>query len=111
MDIARELSRYGCPLIVIKRGENGQLLYDGNREQGWEIPAYPSRVANRSGAGDAFWSGLLIGLLEGMEPLEACRLGQAIAEYKIGLVGPILDYPERISLEEQAKSIMVSSLI
>jgi sugar/nucleoside kinase (ribokinase family) len=88
LEIARELSRYGCPLIVIKRGENGQLLYDGNREQGWEIPAYPSRVANRAGAGDAFCGGFLAGLRNSYDPLEAAICGSAAASLVVEGCGP-----------------------
>lgn len=100
----------GPDLVALTMGRKGVLLGTSRGER-YQMLANPISVVDVTGAGDAFWSGLLIGLLEGMEPLDACRFGQAIAEYKIGLVGPILDYPERAALEEQAKSIMVSSLI
>lgn len=100
----------GPDLVALTMGRMGVLLGTSRGER-YQLQANPISVVDVTGAGDAFWSGLLIGLLEGKEPLEACRYGQAIAEYKIGLVGPILDYPERSSLEEQAGSIMVSSLL
>jgi len=52
--MAEAVSMYGCEYVVIKCGARGQLLYDVDTKRKWEIPAYPARIADVSGAGDAF---------------------------------------------------------
>lgn len=78
-EMAAALAAYGCEIIVIKRGENGQLLYDAPSRKRWEIPAYPSRFANPLGAGDAFCGGFLVGYRQTYDPLEAVLYGNISA--------------------------------
>jgi sugar/nucleoside kinase (ribokinase family) len=47
-EMAEALAAYGCEIIVIKRGEGGQLLYDASTRARWEIPAYPVRLVDPS---------------------------------------------------------------
>jgi fructokinase len=66
-----------------------------------------------TGAGDAYWSGMLSGLLEGLSPIESAQRGQTIAEYKIGILGPIkqflpLDEINKLSLSVQIEPIKQS---
>ena len=62
--MAEAVSKYGCEYIVIKCGAHGQLLYDANNKRKWEIPAYPARLADPTGAGDAFCGRLPCRLLQ-----------------------------------------------
>jgi sugar/nucleoside kinase (ribokinase family) len=62
-------------------------------------------VADVTGAGDAFWSGLLLALLDGYAPDEAACLGQIVAEAKIGTVGPIPKMPDRTGLYRKLREI------
>jgi hypothetical protein len=50
-------------------------LYDADRGRKWEIPAYPARVHNPTGAGDAFCGGFLAGYQRTYDPLEAVLYG------------------------------------
>ena len=46
------------------------------RGEAKEVPFYPAdKVVDTVGAGDGFCSGFLAGILKGMTPLEAVRLG------------------------------------
>jgi fructokinase len=63
-----------------------------------------------TGAGDAFWSGLLSGLLEGLSPLESAQRGQAIAEYKIGILGPVKQFLPLDEFNQRAKLIRIESI-
>jgi sugar/nucleoside kinase (ribokinase family) len=74
-EIAEALASYGCEVIVIKRGERGQLLYDSGSKSRWEIPSYPSRMKNTVGAGDAFCGGFLANYRQSYNPLEAVLHG------------------------------------
>jgi sugar/nucleoside kinase (ribokinase family) len=78
-EMAEALTGYGCEHVVIKRGERGQWLYDAASKSRWEIPAYPARVANPTGVGDAFCGGFLAGYRQSYDPLEATLYGNIAA--------------------------------
>jgi sugar/nucleoside kinase (ribokinase family) len=78
-EMAEALAAYGCETIVIKRGERGQWLYDAASGSRWEIPAYPARLANPTGVGDAFCGGFLSGYRSTYDPLEATLYGNVAA--------------------------------
>lgn len=53
----------GCSNVVVTDGPGGAILArDGSTVQ---VPAWPTRIVDRLGAGDAFAAGLLDGLLDG----------------------------------------------
>lgn len=87
-EMAEELARYGCEIIVIKRGEGGQMLYDASSRTRWEVTAYPSRLVDPSGAGDAFCGGFLAGLRRTYDPLEAVLYGNISASLVVEGTGP-----------------------
>ncbi len=78
-EMAEALAVYGCDFIVIKRGERGQLLYDGDSKTRWEIPAYPANLVNPTGVGDAFCAGFLAGYRQSYDPVEAVLYGNISA--------------------------------
>lgn len=82
-EIASDLGHYGCELVVIKCGGRGQLLYESASGRKWEIPSYPSRVVDPSGAGDAFCGGFLAGFRNSFDPLEAVLRAGVSASLKI----------------------------
>lgn len=81
--MAEELGTYGCELVVVKCGARGQLLYDAVGKRRWEVPAYPARVADPAGAGDAFCGGFLAGYRQHYEPLEGALYGNISASLKV----------------------------
>ena len=85
-EMAEALSAYGCDFVVIKRGERGQLLYDASSKARWEIPAYPARLANPTGVGDAFCGGFLAGYRRAYDPLEAVLHGNVSSSIDICLI-------------------------
>jgi sugar/nucleoside kinase (ribokinase family) len=87
-EIAADLGRYGCEMIVIKRGAKGQLLYDAVSKKRWEISAYPSRVRNSVGAGDAFCGGFLAGYRHTFDPLQSVLYGSVSSSLVIEGSGP-----------------------
>jgi hypothetical protein len=78
-EMAEALTVYGCELVVIKRGINGQLLYDSSTRTRWEIPPYPTRMVNPVGAGDGFCGGFLTAFKRTYDPLEAALHGNISA--------------------------------
>lgn len=87
-EMAEALASYGCELIVIKRGERGQLLYDAVTKSKWEILAYPARVVDPTGAGDAFCGGFLAGYRQTYDPLQAVLYGSISASLVVEGSGP-----------------------
>ena len=81
--MAEGVSMYGCEYVVIKCGVHGQLLYDTNSKRKWEIPAYPARLADPTGAGSAFCGGFLAGYCKNYDPLEGVLYGNVSASLKI----------------------------
>ena len=87
-EIAADLGRFGCELVIIKRGAAGQYLYDTGSGRKWEIKAYPARTKNPSGAGSAFCGGFLAGLRRTFDPLQAVLYGSVAASLVIEGPGP-----------------------
>jgi sugar/nucleoside kinase (ribokinase family) len=82
-EMAEAVSMYGCEYVVVKCGARGQLLYDTNSKKKWEIPAYPGRLADPTGAGDAFCGGFLAGYCKKYDPLEGVLYGNISASLKL----------------------------
>jgi sugar/nucleoside kinase (ribokinase family) len=78
-EMAEAVSLYGCEYVVIKRGAHGQFLYDSDTKRKWDIPAYPSRVEDVTGAGDAFGGGFVSGFCRDYDPLEGALHGNVSA--------------------------------
>ena len=77
------IADYGCEIVVVKRGERGQYLYDRTTKMHWEIPAYPARVIDPTGAGDAYCGGFLAGYRQTYDPLQAALYGSISASLTI----------------------------
>jgi sugar/nucleoside kinase (ribokinase family) len=78
-----EVASWGCELVVVKCGGHGQRLYDGVSHRRWEIPAYPARLADLSGAGDSFCGGFLAGYQKSFDPLRAVLHGSVSASLTV----------------------------
>ncbi|MEW6241231.1 MAG: carbohydrate kinase family protein [Chloroflexota bacterium] len=87
-EMCAALGEFGCEYIVVKCGARGQLLYDAVSKRRWEIPAHPSRLADPTGAGDAFCGGFLAGYLKSYDPLEGVIHGNVSASLKVEGIGP-----------------------
>lgn len=85
----------GPQVVVFTMGADGVLLSDGSKLT--HIPARPIKAVDATGAGDSFWAGFLVALLDG-KPLEYCALfAREIVERKLTTVGP---FPDNIDRQE-----------
>lgn len=82
-EMAEALCAYGCEMMVIQRGGRGQYLYVHASRERWVIPAYPSRMANPTGAGDAFSGGFLAGYRMYYQPVLAACYGNISASFMV----------------------------
>jgi len=78
-EMAEALADYGCEMIVVKMGARGQYVFVHDNRTRWMIPAYPARITNPSGAGDAFCGGFLAGYRTTYDPLAAALHGSISA--------------------------------
>ncbi len=87
-EMVETMASYGCEFVVVKRGERGQILYDAASHSRWEIPAYPARLVNPTGAGDAFCGGFLAGYRRTFDPLQAVLYGNIASSLVVEGNGP-----------------------
>ena len=95
---------WGAKTVILTMGDQGILVSTASGEQ---YTLYPNdiQVADVTGAGDAFWAGFLSAIVEGKSNLEAALQGQALAEIKIGTVGPLENNPPSQDIEKRISSI------
>jgi len=77
------IADYGCEIVVVKRGERGQYLYDRASKTRWDVSAYPAKVVDPTGVGDSFCGGFLAGYRRTYEPLQAALYGSVSASLTI----------------------------
>ncbi|OQY81920.1 MAG: hypothetical protein B6D40_10100 [Anaerolineae bacterium UTCFX3] len=87
-EMAAAIGQWGCEFVIVKCGERGQLVYDAVSQRRWEVPAYPARLVDPTGAGDAFCGGFLAGYRKNFDPLEGALLGNVSASLAVEGSGP-----------------------
>ena len=85
-DIMRDLHLLGPALVVVTDGNKGAYGFDGRHS--YRMPPMPAKVKERTGAGDAFSTGLLAALAYDLPLPEALMWGSANAASVIEYVGP-----------------------
>ena len=75
--------RAGIASMVVTMGEQGSVYYDGATGASGICPICPTEVVDTSGAGDAFFSGTVMGLIRGKPLSEAVRYGAKLASATI----------------------------
>lgn len=86
-EMAEGLAAMGTELVIIQR-RNGQYLYDATAHTRWQIPAFPARLMDPTGAEDAFCGGFLVGLRTTYSPVEAALYGNISASFVMEGSGP-----------------------
>lgn len=80
---AEAFGAMGAKIVVIKLGARGQYVYETDSKRKWHVPAYPAKVRDLTGAGDAYCGGFLVGLAQTHDPVEAARRGAVSASFVI----------------------------
>lgn len=93
--------RFDIELLVVTRGEQGAVAFGGDTEPVEVSPTASSTVVDTVGAGDAFASVMVLGLLQGW-PLDlTMRRGQDFASRIVGQRGATK--PDRAMYQELAR--------
>ncbi len=95
-DCIRRFHELGPPVVVLTMGPEGVLVSEGGHIQ--HIPALPVPIADATGAGDAFWGGFLVALLDGFPLSDCARFAQHVAARKLATVGPLTERIDRHAL-------------
>ncbi len=102
--LSQKIKELGPKIVSISDGINGAYLYYNNEL--WHIPIYQNnkKAFEKTGAGDAFSSTIVTGLILGLDPLKAFTWGpinSMSVVQKIGSQEGLLSRPE---LEEYLKN-------
>ena len=85
---AERIAALGAGEVVVKNGANPCLvLAEGFRAS--VEPARPPRIVDTTGAGDSFGGAYLAARLLGRKPVEAAKLGHAVAAEVVGVHGAL----------------------
>ena len=94
LDVARALrERYGSRAVIVTDGEIGCAIVtaDGGAD-GHDVPGIRgAKVLDTTGAGDAFLGGFLAGRAQGLEWVDAARLGHAAGAACVEKIGAFPD--------------------
>jgi sugar/nucleoside kinase (ribokinase family) len=98
----------GVPVVCIKMGVQGALLYMTRHDELYHIPICPVKTVDPTGAGDAFCGGFLAGALATGDPLLAACHGAVSASYVVQHVGALslleADFSDRQDRLEQVRA-------
>ena len=75
--------------IGVKLGEQGSVVCDAQTGQLTRVPAFPARVVDTTGAGDAYCGGFLAGLVAGRPLVECAAMGTVSASYIVEACGAL----------------------
>ena len=101
---SRLLIEKGARIVAVTLGKEGCFVMD--KEDSHHIPAYPTKVVDTTGAGDAFATGFLYVLLKGGSILDAGKNGNRIASLCIQRIGAREGLPYKDDLEEILLNIL-----
>lgn len=101
------LNKLGPKICVITDGPGGAFVYDATSQKFLKIGILPVDAYERTGAGDAFGSGVLAAVVKGKSLEEALIWGTVNSASVIGYIGPqkgLLKLEETDEWMERAKS-------
>lgn len=98
-EVAENLLRMGPRIVIITLGAQGCLIAQRDCEV-VHVPAYPVKVIDTVGAGDAFNAGLAVALCDGKRLIDAARWANVTAALSVMSVGAIPGLPDRDAVEQ-----------
>jgi cytidine kinase len=102
-ELFTSFARAGVQVVPLRRGAEGSLVLDGRTGQIASIPAYPVRVADPIGAGNAYCGGFLAGWLQTADIVTAGLYGSVAASFILETGG--LPLPDPARREEARKRV------
>lgn len=103
VDLLSKLLLLGPKTAVITDGEEGSYATDG--KSNLKLGIFPTQVVEKTGAGDAYSSGLIAGLHYGLPLSEAMVWGTINASHEIQEVGTQKGIMDRDEIERHRKTV------
>lgn len=101
-DTIDRLLEWGAPVVALRLGADGSIVSTAEGES-WRLPAVPPHnIADVTGAGNAYCGGYLVGLGDGLNPLEASLRGAVSASFSLEQFG-VPDINEETTEEAQRR--------
>lgn len=94
---ALKFKNTGNLMVLMTLGADGLMAMDD--EEIFHIPSHAKEVVDTTGAGDAFWSGFMAGILNGKKIRDALMQGSYSAAYKLETMGAVCELPDALTLE------------
>ncbi|MGM0882766.1 MAG: PfkB family carbohydrate kinase [Bacillota bacterium] len=95
------VERSGLGSMVVTLGDQGSVYYDSFTKDSGYQPVFPVKLVDTSGAGDAFFSGTVMGLIKGLPLKKAVICGTKVAGWTIeSPENTCLDLPMKIQQDE-----------
>ncbi|MFZ5643913.1 MAG: carbohydrate kinase family protein [Bacillota bacterium] len=105
--LVRFVSLEGIPSMVITLGPRGSVYYDSRTSEAGYQPACPTKLVDSSGAGDAFFSGTVMGLVNNRPLKEAVQYGTRVASWTIQVEeNTCPDLPFRVREDSLFKNVI-----
>lgn len=79
------MERSGAEFVVLKLGERGCSVYDGNKLE--IIPAIPSDVVDTTAAGDCFTAAMALEFIRTHDIIKACKAGNKAGSIAVSRMG------------------------
>ncbi len=96
-DVAKKLQQLGPRTVIVKLGDQGCALRDGNEEHA--LPAPKVKAVDTTAAGDVFNAALAVALSEGSDMITACRFANRAAALSVTRRGAQPAAPSRAELD------------
>jgi len=102
-DGVEELLNLGVEIVSVTLGKEG--CYVSTQRGGEEIPGYPARAVDTTGAGDAFAAGFIFGMLKNFDLRSCGKLGNKLASLCVEAVGARTALPRKNDIQEFISSL------
>ncbi|KPU27258.1 fructokinase [Caloranaerobacter sp. TR13] len=88
----------GPKLVIMTLGKYGLIV--ANKKECMKFSSLATEVVDTTGAGDAFWSGFYLGILNNKTIKESVELGLATSAYKLKHMGAVIELPHFTQIEK-----------
>lgn len=104
-EMARRLADAGAPVVVLKLGAEGSLVYQRRDDSFASIPALPAAVVDVTGAGDAFCGAFAVGLAQTGDPVAAACWGAVAASFVVEGFGALYGLEKAVPKERERRAV------
>jgi len=110
-ELIKFVKNHGLISMVITLGSKGSIYYDSRIEKVGYQPVFPVKVVDSSGAGDAFFSGTVMGLVHKMPLEQSVVIGTKVASWTIeSQENNCTDLQLRTAEDDLFKNLIVNGL-